>query len=79
MVTASSSCPATDAMTRTQRNGQAATFRLIPWLTIDIDVDTVGLGPLLFTFNIPGTLRLYINLAVKVFGFNVLYGHIAII
>lgn len=66
-------------MTATQRNGQAATFRLVPWLTIDLDVDTVGLGPQLFVFNIPGTLRLYINLSVKVFGLNVLFGHIALI
>ena len=66
-------------MTARQTTNNAGTLRLLPWLTIDIDVDTVGLGPLLFTFNIPGTMRLYINLTVKVFGFNVLFGHIAII
>lgn len=66
-------------MTARQTTNNAGTLRLLPWLSIDIDVDTVGVGPRLFVFNIPGTIALFVNLSVKVFGFVVLFGHIALI
>ena len=66
-------------MTARQTTSNAGTLRLLPWLSIDIDVDTVGLGALLFTFNIPGSMRLFVNMTVRLFGFTVVFGHIAII
>ena len=66
-------------MTARQTTNNAGTLRLLPGLSIDIDVDAVGLGALLFTFNIPGSMRMFVNLTVRLFGFTVISGHVAIV
>jgi len=40
---------------------------------------TNNAGALLFTFNIPGTMRLFVNMTVRLFGFTVIFGHVAIV
>lgn len=66
-------------MTSELRTERAATFKLAPWLIIDIEVDNVGIGRKLFTFDIPGAPNLFVNLSVKLLGLTILYGYIQLV